>query len=170
MHKCEKCGDSFDTKQGLHTHRGLVHTPPWQDKERLQELYHEQGLSTDDIADKFNTRQKTILTKMDELGIERRTARNDPMKPPIHKFERTSEQVGNEYEMVISTVDYDVKTALIHRLIAVANGQLHPSDFCNWNLVVHHESRHGLDNRPDNLAVKERGQHARDHLENGDTM
>jgi hypothetical protein len=168
-HICPECGNEFEAANALGAHKTFAHSEewhrPWKDKERMQELYHEKGMSQGEIAEKFDTDQGTVKDWMQRLEIETDKPRNDPERPPNHEFTKRGECVGTEYEYVTSTVDYEKHAVAIHRLLAVATGDLPVSEFGNFDIVVHHRSGHGLDNRPNNIEVMKRGDHQTMHLE-----
>lgn len=74
--------------------------------------------------------------------------------------------IGEEYEFVY---DHGHKVQ-VHRLVAVAEYGFDAVA----DKVVHHESKHGLDNRPSNIGLMDRSDHSRMHaneygLGHGDT-
>jgi len=50
---------------------------PWKDKQTLERLYHEQGLSQYDIADRFEVTQPTIGYWMAELDVDTRQSASE---------------------------------------------------------------------------------------------
>jgi len=54
-------------------------------------------------------------------------------------------------------------SAYIHRLIAVAQGELSTEDFLAGKRNVHHLSQVPFDNRPSNLEVQNRYEHSEHH-------
>lgn len=50
--------------------RTLIHVRPYQDRERLNRLYHEEGLTQQEIADKFNVDRSTITRWMNRREID----------------------------------------------------------------------------------------------------
>lgn len=52
--------------------RTLIHVRPYQDREQLNQLYHEEGLTQQEIADKFNVNRSTITRWMDRHEINTR--------------------------------------------------------------------------------------------------
>lgn len=162
--ECPQCGETFGTERGLNIHRSKSHKERYKQKEVLQRLYHEEGLTQGEIADKFGIKANTIGRWMDRLGVDARMAYQDPRYPPHHHFfDNPNYGVGYEYERVSTQVDGTLYTFPIHRLIAVAIGELDPPEFTDWDVVIHHESKHGLDNRHDNLERMERGDHTAHH-------
>lgn len=163
---CPECGREFDNKRGLGNHMSHQHDgKPWIPKDEIERLYFEEGCSQRDIADRFDTQQRVVQKAMRKYGLESEKSRNDPTHPPQHTFQKNGECVGTEYEQIQITIDNELYSFQLHRLIAVAYGKLPPSDFNNTEIVVHHDSGHGLDNRPENLEVMSRGDHQTHHLE-----
>lgn len=163
--ECPECSQEFKNKRSLGMHMHHSHDGrPWLPEDELRQLYHKEGYSTKDLADKFDTSTGAIDRAMDKYDIEREKSRNDPTRPPSHKFMNAGDPVGTEYEIVQCTMDREVYTILIHRLIGVAYGKLEPAEFWDTDIVIHHESEHGLDNRPDNLERMDRGEHQSMHM------
>ena len=163
-HICGKCSESFSTTQGLSAHKA-THSYEYEDADTLREMYHTKGMSTLEIADEFGVDTSTIRKYMIEGGVERRKAYNDPTHPPRHYFDERGLTVGDSYEKIQVYYNGERLTVYIHRLIAYAHGMLDFEGLCDPMVDVHHKSRHGLDNRPDNLEVKSRSEHWEDHLE-----
>lgn len=135
-----------------------------EDPEVLAELYWEEDLSQREIADRFDVSQGKIWKVMDRHDIPTRKSRNDPTRPPSHAFAKESDVVGTEYEAIHTTIDYQPYTLKVHRLIAVAYEIITPEEFFDTDTIVHHESGHGLDNRPGNLSVMTRADHQSHHM------
>lgn len=163
--ECPECGREFKNKRSLGMHMHHSHDGrPWIPEDELRELYIEDGLSQEQIAEHYDTSKGAVQRAMGKYGIEREKSRNDPTHPPSHKFMNAGDPVGTEYEIVQCTMDREVYTILIHRLIGVAYGKLEPAEFWNGDIVIHHKSEHGLDNRPGNLERMDRGDHQTMHL------
>lgn len=163
--KCRICGREFDSAKGISTHFRHQHdNKPWLPKADLRRLYHEEGLTQREIADKFDVTQRPVQLAMEKYEIESDKARNDPTHPPTHYFDKKSDVVGTEYEVVSVTQEYESQSVAIHRLLAIAYGLLEPEEYFVHDVVVHHKTGHGLDNRPENLEVMERGEHQSHHL------
>jgi len=167
-HTCDECGETFEAANALGAHKTFKHSDEYQseykDAETLQRLYHGKSMSTIEIAEKYDVDPSTINKYMREGGIERRKGYKDPTRPPSHLLDEShGEGVGNAYEKIRTYHDGDRSVVLLHRLIAYAHGKLDFEGLCSDDVVVHHESGHGLDNRPSNLSVKSFCEHASDH-------
>ena len=161
---CNECDNVYDSKRALSIHRSKSHELGYTDEETLRRLYHEEGLSQSEIGDKFGVNSNTIAYQMDKLDIEADMRYYDPHYPPHHHFfKNESVSVGYEYERVSTYVDGSLYTIPIHRLVAVGIGEIEPSEFFDWDIVVHHKSGHGLDNRHCNLERMTRGDHTSHH-------
>jgi hypothetical protein len=164
--ECPYCDREFETRRGLgghinHKHEGKAIIP----EDELYQLYHERGLSQREIADELDCSQGMVQKAMKTYGMASQKSRSNPTKPPNHKFiSYDCGSIGVEYEEVQTTIDYKRYAVRLHRLIAVAHGKLAPSEMWNTDIVVHHKNGHGLDNRPENIEVMERGEHQTMHL------
>lgn len=162
--ECPECGNEYDGAKGLSTHMRHQHeNRPWIPKDDLFRLYHIEGYSQHEIADIYDVNQAAIWRAMDKWGLETDKSRSDPTHPPKHGIINPSKRVGSEYEQIQTTIDDQCYSFLVHRMIAVAHGKLPVREFTNGDKVVHHESKHGLDNRPPNLEVMDRGDHQTMH-------
>lgn len=148
----------------MQIHRTKTHGREYRDEETLRELYHEEGLSQDKIADKYDVSRGAIQQAMQDFDIERRKFNGDPTHPAHHSlFDRPNRPIGTCSERVSSWVDGRNQTVKVHRLLAVACGKLDPEDMWNSELKVHHKSGHGWDNRPENLEVVTQAEHREAH-------
>lgn len=164
--ECRICGkNGFKSRKGMAVHIGQVHpNEHWIEERELRRLYHEDGMSMYDLADRYDTSKAAIQTAFRAYDINARKSYRADNYPPTHEFVSISDSIGHEYEIVRTKVGGKHERVLIHRLIAIAVGELDTADLCNFDIVVHHKSEHGLDNRPDNLAVMDRGEHQRMHV------
>lgn len=164
--ECRICGREFDSAKGISTHFRHQHdNKPWLPEDQLQQLYQEEGLSQREIAERFDTSQLPVQRAMKKYGIESQKSNSNPSHPPNHKFDRKYHTVGSEYEQIQITVDSQPHTVSIHRLIALAHGKMSVGDFHDEDVVIHHKTGHGLDNRPENLEVMKRADHSSHHME-----
>ena len=137
---------------------------PYRDKDILQRLYYEEGKSLQDMADQFGCSVFAIQRWMDKHGLERRMAPNYNDYPPYHGFRESPDGgIGQVYEIVSTRIDGDNYAVPVHRLIAVAHGILEPFEMWEQSIDIHHDSGHGLDNRPSNLQRMSKGEHIMEH-------
>lgn len=124
---------------------------PWTDAERLRELYHGEGMSIYDIADEWGCGKTTIGKWLHRHDIEVDTPSHE--KPPHF----CTESRGYEcWRHDTSGTQHKVR---VHRLVAVA-------EYGYDEVVgkdVHHENHIPWDNRPSNISVLNRSEHAKLH-------
>lgn len=144
-------------KNGIETREqtGPSRTEPYKDEETLRELYHEQELSTYDIAEKFDVVGETIAKWLNKLDIEHPGP--DEAKRVAGCHYRTRKRSG--YTFVSAGTSEYVDAIPIHRLLAVAEYGVDKVD----GKVVHHKNEIKWDNRPDNIELMEREKHNSHH-------
>lgn len=87
-----------------------------------------------------------------------------------HFFEDTNRgTVGDLYEHVRLDTGDGRRMIAIHRVVAYAHGLIGFEEFCDPDVNIHHESKHGLDNRPENLGVMDRDDHRKHHMHDPDS-
>ena len=161
---CRICGVECDNNLGLSTHFRYKHPEQHRiAKSELVDLY-DRGMSMREIADELNTSKGSIQIAFDTYDIDARDSYRDASYPPRHRFDKISDSIGHEYEVMETSIEYSSYSFFAHRLVAVAHGKLKPENFRDFDRIVHHKSEHGLDNRPDNLQVMDRGEHQSMHV------
>lgn len=138
--------------QARSTGSGLEPNQPWHDKERVRRLYVEEKLTAEEIGERLGCSKSTILHQLSEFGIPRRHT---------HPHFKTRE---DGYEVVRHQVDGEQHIVRVHRLLAVANGELDPSEFTEWEKVVHHKKPIEWLNTHGNLEVMGRSEHISMHM------
>jgi hypothetical protein len=128
---------------------------PWRDESLLYELYWEQHLSTNEIADELGCEQATIWSWMDRFDIPRRSAYEAATNRRLHPAVFTD----RGYVICASNYRGSTKSVGIHRLVMVAE---HGFDAVAGK-DVHHRNGIRFDNRPENLELLTRGEHAQRH-------
>lgn len=124
---------------------------------RIRDLYHEQGLSIDGVADELGVAATTVSRRMRDYGIERDEWPRGDAHVPTRVDKEGYVRWRHQYR------DSDGKkrenTIAIHRLAAVAWFGFDALD----ESVVHHCDRVPWDNRKSNLALLSRRDHGRLH-------
>ena len=131
---------------------------PWHDGDRLERLYWLDGLSINELAEKFECGPTTILYWMDQHGIPRRDHANATRRAT--RVERAWFGVDNRgYELWTDSISGEqVKVA---QLLACVDHD--PHEVFREGTVVHHSTGHRRDNRPGQLEVMENDDHVRYH-------
>lgn len=131
----------------------------YQDKQVLEHLYHEEGLSTTQIAEKFGVTQPTIYNWIDRHGISTRTLSDAQKERYKDRPVPLSSKEGYERWWYADPdgPDYQV---YVHRLLAVAEFGL---DSLRGK-IVHHKNEIKWDNRPENLELITQSEHVGVHL------
>ncbi|WP_247005100.1 HNH endonuclease signature motif containing protein [Halosolutus gelatinilyticus] len=127
---------------------------PWNDRELMMTLYHDQELSSNQIADLFDCSQATVSNWLKRHGIETRSIQ-----------QALSTKYGNYAKLQMHQKGYecwraDKSPVLVHRLVMVAE---HGFEAIQGK-KVHHKNEIPWDNRPDNLELLSRKEHQRKHL------
>jgi len=128
---------------------------PWRDESLLRNLYWEQELSTTEIADKLECTQPTISKWMQRLNISRR----DPREAAPNRRRHPAVFTDRGYVICASNYRGTTDSVGIHRLVMVAER--------GFDAVadkhVHHKNGVRWDNRPENLELLSRAEHANRH-------
>jgi hypothetical protein len=139
---------------------------PWQDKERLTRLYHDEGLTTREIADRLGCTNGTVSRWLDKHEIETRENWKAGVEAAVEETrvqyaDYRDLETGYPYWSVNAAPDSDKSTLIVyvHRLLAVAEYGFEAVS----NRVVHHENGIKWDNRPENIDVMTRGEHQNEH-------
>lgn len=104
MLECPDCGKEYDEKRSLSQHQRWNHDNPWEDPDKLRELYIDGLMSIDEIADKFGKSQCSIRTQMEKHGIDRRTA-GETHNAKTHKLIDADDVVKMYFEKYMSTTE-----------------------------------------------------------------
>jgi predicted DNA-binding protein YlxM (UPF0122 family) len=143
---------------------GLPHhnaANPWHDEEKLHEMYWEDWMSIEDIADHFDCSLGAIHRTMQRFGIEIRSGSAAHLASRPYAQYRTH---PTGYEIVASEYDGKTDQARVHSLVAIANGE-DPYKVFSADYAVHHENHIPWDNRPENLTLLTTHEHQKLHAE-----
>jgi len=125
-------------------------TEPYHYEEWLQEKYHEEGMTQQEIADLVGVGKSTISTYMDRHDIKTRSPYNVGVSHYIDQ---------NGYERFESGYEGEQDHVMAHRLLAVAE---HGFDsVCGMD--VHHKNNIPWDNRPENIQLLTHAEHTALH-------
>jgi len=125
-------------------------------EQRLHELYVEKEMTTYEVAEELGVAQSTVHSWTDRYGVPTRTATyNRPVQffTDRRGYEYFRHDVGDKHAAVP-----------VHKLVMVAEEGL---DVVRGK-VVHHRNGVPWDNRPSNLELLSRSEHAKEHHEQGD--
>lgn len=126
---------------------------PWDDASLLEEMYHGNGLSLREIADRLGCDHTTIHRRMVEFGIERRRGGGAPEKLPYAPYKTRRNGIAYEYWQTKHT------QFPVHRLLAVA---IYGFDEVGGK-IVHHKDPIPWLNVPDNIGLFESHEEHRAH-------
>jgi transposase-like protein len=145
-------------EHGIREKQTINRDRPWQDEERVRELYEERKLTISELAEEMGCAYQTAYRWVKKHGIETRGAYEESVrvrrrKPPWHHYTRGG------YEVVETDVDGSTKQARIHRLVMVSE---HGIEAVKGN-HVHHKNGIPWDNRPENLEIIAPSEHAKQH-------
>lgn len=123
----------------------------YQDKETLERLYWDDGMSTTEIGEYFGVTKTPILDAMNRHGIPRRDpgkAGGDSVRVEWASY-YTDGRTGYErwFSKNPETGKYDGLS--VHRLVAVSEYGLDAMD----GMHVHHRNNIPWDNRPENIQL-----------------
>lgn len=123
------------------------HLEPYKNETRLRELYHEQGLTQYEIAERFGIDQSTVSYWFDKLGIQTESQKFYRSKNPNGHLQLQSENGESVY---------------VHQMVALLEHD--PERVFHDDTHVHHlmAAPHAVD-LPENLEVLDAGEHARRH-------
>lgn len=136
---------------------------PYHDADVLEELYYEEGLNQQEIADKFDVAHQTISTWMNRHDINPGIEAGQFEAGPGVNFFTT--KAGYEIIAAWNAETQQMEHVKHHRLLACLNAS--PGEIAERH--VHHENGVKWDNRTGNLDVRNPTAHLSDHARERDT-
>lgn len=144
-------------------------TPGYKDADELRRLYQDEGLSQEEIGERFGVTGPTIHYWMKKHQIESISQAEAASKDCVSFRELTEDH----YYQWTHFMDGNNRTVYTHRLQAVV--ACYPEDMPVSEILddmdgkeTHHKSGYGLDNRPDNLEMLTTREHHLRHNGNID--
>jgi len=137
---------------------------PYRDEDRLRELYQERGLTTREIADELGCTNGTVSKYLNEYDIETRENWKAGVEAAkeANRVERVALRTlpsGYEYWASKEGEDRTNLIVYVHRLLAIAE---HGFDAVA-DVDVHHCNGVPWDNRPENIELMDKAEHAQHH-------
>lgn len=137
---------------------------PYQDPEKLRELYHGKGLTTREIGDRLGCTGSTVSRYLDKYDIDTR----ENWKAGVEKAKHANRKEYVELRQFPSGYMYWSskeqtesgrvnRIVYVHRLLAIAEYGF--DAVCNND--VHHNNGYKFDNRPANIELLDKAEHAR---------
>jgi len=139
----------------------------YHDKATLERLYLHEGKTTREIADELGASNGTISRWLDKHDIPTRENWKEGVAAAAEANRRPWAQLntlqsGYEYWQQKERVDGDSvnRMVYVHRLLAVAE---FGTDAVTSDMDVHHKNGVPWDNRPSNIELIDRAEHAAGH-------
>lgn len=127
----------------------------YKDEETLRRLYHDEGLSSIEIAERAGVSKTTILRRMRKHGIDRLGSVEARRKGPANY------RVDSEGYVRADSFGDHVR---IHQLIAIAKGH-DPHKVFSSDYHSHHIKPIPWLNTPENITVMSEGEHMEHHAQ-----
>lgn len=136
----------------------LADDHPLNSKETVLKEHHENSLSVNEIAQKYDVSRDAVKTRLDRFDIER-VYHNDPDS----NGSLYTDQHGYEIWSMTSKPHDEKYTLRLHRLMMLPYADPHKI-FGDWTeFVIHHKNGIKWDNRYDNLEVMDVSEHTIHH-------
>lgn len=125
----------------------------YRDEAVLRELYHEEGLTQYEIAERLDCSRSTVWKWMKRTGVATRKPTHASDYPACYYTDKRG------YERWQTEVDGDKRHVSVHRLVAVAEYGIDTVD----GMDIHHKNKIPWDNRAVNLELMTPSEHAQHH-------
>ncbi|UHQ96477.1 hypothetical protein [Natrinema halophilum] len=156
---CEDCGREFDNVKSYAGHRTGCGNLPWDDPELLERLYHEEKLSTFQIAERWeDVEQPGIWWMLEKHGIETRSSAEGIRT----RYASNLTKAISSGRIWFQFVEYgEERTFLLSQLVALLDNAA--DDVFDDSTHVHHKNSHPIDDRSENLEVLPIEEHLSHH-------
>jgi transposase len=145
-------------------HRG---SDEWREactEENLRRLHVEDGLSTVEIADKYDVTPGAVYRQLDKYDLCRTVKEATRLSNRVERCTFRTTKDGREIVQSWNPQDSQHDTVFVHRLLAAAEYGVEEIA----GKVVHHKNRIPWCNTPDNIEPLDRGKHTSLHRNRGD--
>lgn len=158
---CDNCGKEFDNPKKFAGHKSGCGELPWDDPELLKRLYHEEKLSTFEIADRFEEAEQTsVYYQLKKHGIETRSV-GDSIR---NRFaSNLTVHLQNGRIQFFFDAFGETHTFLLSQLVALLDNPA--EEVFDDTTHVHHKNHMPFDDRPENIEVLDGSEHSRYHGE-----
>lgn len=135
----------------------------YKDEDTLRRLYHEEGLSGREMAERLDCGQQTVFRWMENFGIERQD-KVQAIKEH-HRVEYANYRMNTDgHYMWLAAHEGKNEKVYVARLLAVAE---HGTDAVE-GMHAHHKNGVPWDNRPENIELMTPAEHTSHHSQGKD--
>jgi len=152
----DHCSLEFDVYQARNAHEAAhKDEKPYKKENVLRELYWDEGMSAQEIAEKFDTNRSAIYFNMEKYDIPRRE------KAEALEYDEYDVQffISNGGHTYVKEDFKKTRNVAMHRLLAVAK---YGFDAVK-DMHVHHKNGMPSDNRLSNIELLTAAEHAKRH-------
>jgi len=155
---CGKCGQKFNSSKGLAIHESKTEHEKYHNKDYLYNMYVEKRLSAPQIANKHGVDKSYILELLERHDIQRRSLseafQQQSLWQPAPLF-----MGGRGYEFWQDQTNSGADKLYVHRLLAVSEYGIDAV----MEKEIHHKNGVKWDNRPGNIELVSKSEHASIH-------
>lgn len=156
---CDNCGKEFHNPKSFAGHKSGCGELPWDDPELLERLYHDEGLSTFQIADRFeDADQSSVLYQFRKHDIETRSVGEGIRNRYASNLTINLQQGRIQY---FFDAFGETHTFLNAQLVALLDHP--PEKVFGDGTHVHHKNHMPFDDRPENIEVLTDSEHVSYH-------
>lgn len=156
---CDNCGKEFTNPKSFAGHKSGCGELPWDDPELLERLYHDEGLSTFQIADRWeNAEQTSVWYQLKKHDIETRSSPEGIRK----RYASNITTSINGGRILFQFMEFkETRSILLSQLVMLLDHP--PSEVFGRETHIHHQNEMPIDDRPVNLELMNGKEHSRMH-------